>query len=240
MGLIAGLLAGCGSGADTGDAAAQNASGAADTSGAGASVTEPPAEDAPSAADASAAPSGTGESADPAGEDTQKPDDGDLSAYELGRILGNGINLGNTMEAYGHKDGTDREVSYYETLWGQPVTTQEMISFYKSEGFDTLRIPVAWTNKMDFESGDYTIAEDYLARVKEIVDYAYAADMYVIVNDHWDGGWWGLFGSADEHKRAAAMEQYISMWTQIAEYFRDYDEHLIFEGANEEIGDRLN
>jgi endoglucanase len=238
MGLIAGLLTGCASGADTGDAAAQNASGAADTSGAGTASAEQPASEETAGSDA--VPSGTGENVAAAGEEAQLPDDGTLSAYELGRILGNGINLGNTMEAYGHKDGTDRPVSYYETLWGQPVTTQEMISFYKSEGFDTLRIPVAWTNMMDFESGDYTIAEDYLARVKEIVDYAYAADMYVIVNDHWDGGWWGLFGSADEHKRAAAMEQYISMWTQIAEYFRDYDDHLIFEGANEEIGDRLN
>ena len=161
-------------------------------------------------------------------------------SLEYAVLMGNGINLGNTMEAYGHKDGIDKEVSYYETLWGQPVTTQKMIDDMKASGLDTLRIPVAWTNKMDFENGDYTISEDYLARVREIVDMAYAADMYVIINDHWDGGWWGLFGSADEKKRAAAMDQYISMWQQIAEYFKDYDHQLIFEGANEEVGDRLN
>ena len=51
---------------------------------------------------------------------------------------------------------------------------------------------------MDFENGDFTINQAYIDRVKEIIDYAYNDGMYVIVNDHWDGGWWGMFGSASE------------------------------------------
>ena len=165
----------------------------------------------------------------------------ELTAVELTRLMGNGIKLGNTMEAYGHASlGTNAAVSSYETLWGQPVTTQEMITAMKNSGFDTIRIPVAWTNTMNFESGDYTIREDWFASVEEIVGYAMNENMYVIVNDHWDGSWWGMFGSATAKTRQKAMDMYISMWTQIAERFKNYSDYLIFESANEELGDRLN
>lgn len=166
-----------------------------------------------------------------------------MSSTEFAVYLGNGYNLGNTMEATDSTrpgDFINNPVSYFETLWGQPETTQEMLDDMKAAGLDTVRIPVAWHNVMDFTNGNYTIREDYLARVKEIIDYAYNAGLYVVVNDHWDSGWWGLFGSADEKNREAAMEQYISMWEQLSEYYKDYDYRLIFEGGNEEIGDRLN
>ncbi len=165
----------------------------------------------------------------------------DLTSLEVVTLMGNGINLGNTMEAYGRANyGTGAEVSSYETYWGMPETTQEMISAMKAAGFDTLRIPVAWTNAMDFEDGDYTIEEDYLNRVEEIISYARNEDMYVIINDHWDGGWWGMFGSDSEETRAAAMEMYTSMWTQIAERYAEYSDYLILESANEELAYRLN
>jgi endoglucanase len=165
----------------------------------------------------------------------------DLTSLELVKLMGNGINLGNTMEAYGHKElGTTADVSSYETFWGQPVTTQAMIDSMKAAGFDSLRIPIAWTNTMNYENGDYTIRKDFLDRVEEIVNYALKDDMYVIINDHWDGGWWGMFGSATPATQDAAMELYTSMWTQIADRFKDYSDYLIFEGGNEELGDRFN
>ncbi|GAB6089963.1 glycoside hydrolase family 5 protein [Spirochaeta dissipatitropha] len=165
----------------------------------------------------------------------------DLTALELVHLMGNGINLGNTMEAWGRPAlGLTADVSAYETFWGQPVTTQEMISAMKEAGFDSLRIPVAWTNTMDYENGDYTIREDYLDRVEEIINYALNEDMYVMVNAHWDGGWWGMFGSANPETRKAGMDLYISMWTQIAERYKEYSDYLMFVSANEELGDRLN
>lgn len=165
----------------------------------------------------------------------------ELTSLEVADLMGNGINLGNTMEAYGRVSyGVGADVSSYETCWGSPVTTQEMLTGMKEAGFTALRIPVAWTNAMNFESGDYTIGEDYLDRVEEIINYARNEDMYVIVNDHWDGGWWGMFGSANEETRAQAMELYTSMWTQIAERYKEYSDYLIFESANEELGFRLN
>lgn len=163
-----------------------------------------------------------------------------MSSVELARFMGNGINLGNTMEATDNTNWSRRDVSFWETYWGQPVTTQEMIDDMKNAGLDTLRIPVAWTNGMDVLNKDYTIDPALLSRVKEIVDYAYADDMFVVLNDHWDRGWWGMFGSEDAAQRDEAWVLYESMWTQVAEYFKDYDHHLIFEGGNEEIGDRLN
>ena len=165
----------------------------------------------------------------------------ELTSLEVIRLMGNGTNLGNTLEAYNHGGYINgMNPADFETGWGQPYTSPEMIQGMKDAGFDTLRIPIAWTNGINFESGDYTIDERLMARVEEVVNYALDADMYVIINDHWDGGWWGMFGSADMAVREQGMELYKAMWTQIAERFKDYSYKLIFESANEELGDRLN
>ena len=202
--------------------------------------------DAPAAAQTDAAPpeTDTTETASSAQEsETTQDTDGseDLTALELSRLMGNGINLGNTMEAYGRPElGINADTSKYETFWGQPVTTEDMIAGMKNSGFDSIRIPVAWTNMMDYENGDYTIADAYLDRVDELITYAINNGMYVIINDHWDGSWWGMFGSATEETRETAFTMYTSMWTQLAERYHDYDESLIFESGNEELGNRLN
>lgn len=165
-----------------------------------------------------------------------------LTALEATRLMGNGINLGNTLEACDSNVGikTNTPLSY-ETHWGQPKTTQAMIDGMKAAGFDTIRIPVAWmTNATHLYEGDYTIDADYMDRVEEVVRYARKAGMYVIVNDHWDGGWYGMFGSESAETRALAMEAYKGMWQQIAERFRDYSDYLIFESANEELGTRFD
>lgn len=165
-----------------------------------------------------------------------------LTALEATRLMGNGINLGNTLEACDNNVGikTNAPLSY-ETHWGQPKTTQAMIDGMKAAGFDTIRIPVAWmTNATHLYEGDYTIDAGYMDRVEEVVRYARKAGMYVIINDHWDGGWYGMFGSESAETRALAMEAYKGMWQQIAERFRDYSDYLIFESANEELGGRFD
>ena len=167
-----------------------------------------------------------------------------LTAVEATRLMGNGINLGNTMEACDNTRGNYADdPAVYETSWGQPVTTQDMLSAMKAAGFDTLRLPVAWmtnASTLPFDMKEVKLSAQYLARVKEIVDYARNAGMYVILNDHWDGGWWGMFGSENPDTAAFALEAYKSMWSQIAEYFRDYSDYVIFESANEELGARFD
>jgi len=167
--------------------------------------------------------------------------DGGPSSLEFARMMGWGINLGNTMEACdSHNRIPNRESSVYEQMWGQPITTQEMITGMRNAGFKTLRIPVAWTNVMDFENGDYVINEEYLDRVEEIINYALNEDMYVIVNDHWDHGWWSLFGHPEQERRDKGMHIFVEMWTQIAKRYEKYDYRLVYEPANEEWGNRFN
>ena len=163
------------------------------------------------------------------------------TSLELARLMGYGINLGNTMEACNNTNRIPgRAPGVYETMWGQPVTTQEMITGMREAGFKTLRIPVAWTNAMDFENGGFTINDAYLDRVEEIINFALNEDMFVIVNNHWDHGWWSMFGHPDPAVRSKAMEMFVSMWTQIADRYNKYDHRLIFEPANEEWGNRFN
>ena len=72
----------------------------------------------------------------------------------------------------------------------------------------------------------------WLNRVEEVVNYALAADMYVVMNEHWDGGWLNdpVYGRQDE-----LNDRLATMWEQIATHFRDYDHRLIFAGTNEVV-----
>ena len=161
-----------------------------------------------------------------------------IDAYDIVKEMGAGTNLGNTLESCGTWIDTS-STSNYETAWGQPVTTQEMIDGMKAAGFDSIRIPVAWSNMMA-DDGTYTINEKYFNRVETVLNYALNADMYVIINIHFDSGWWARFGSKTEQERKDAMTKYKTMWTQIANRFQEYSDRLIFESANEELGTRLN
>ena len=160
----------------------------------------------------------------------------DFTSFDIIHEMGVGTNLGNTMEA---TSGLASTVQGFETAWGQPVTTQEMLTGMKKAGFNSIRIPVAWSNMMS-KDGQYMIPDAFFDRIETIMNYALNEKMYVVINDHWDSGWWARFGSVDEDERAEAMVKYKTMWTQIAERFKEYSDYLIFESANEELGERLN
>lgn len=163
----------------------------------------------------------------------------DISTMELVRDMGLGINLGNTMEAViVCEPGDDGCVNWVngmatlETSWGSPEITGAMVKGYADAGLKTLRIPVAWSNKMtaDNAGGSYTISAALTDRVEQIVNYALNNGMYAIVNIHWDGGWWEKF-PADS---AECMRKYTNIWTQISERFKNYGDYLMFESLNEE------
>ena len=143
--------------------------------------------------------------------------------------MGLGWNLGNSLDATGGS-GLDTETS-----WSNPKTTQALIDKVKSLGFNTVRVPVSWGKHV---SGDnYTIDSAWLARVKEVVDYCYKNDMYVILNIHHDTKSSASASGAGYYPRSSAYsssEKFVtSVWSQAAEYFKDYDYHLIFETLNE-------
>lgn len=151
-----------------------------------------------------------------------------LTTQEFVTEMGVGINLGNTFESCGAWINSD-SVTNFETGWGSPVVTKELIEGYKNEGFGVLRVPVAWSNMM---LEDYQIHPDYLARVKEVVEWALEADLAVILNIHWDSGWWENFPTDKEN----CMDKYTSIWTQLCEAFGEYGDRLMFESLNEEAG----
>ena len=182
----------------------------------------------------------------PAAEEPETNGFVSLTASEVAKNMGIGLNIGNTMEAYEATGcekmtfewipvvGNNTPVDY-ETCWGAPVTTQAMVDGIKAAGFNTVRIPVFWGNMME-NDGTWTINPDYIARVKEIVDYCMNDGMYAVVNIH----------HFDEFIiRRNDLEHCVTifgtLWTQIAEYFGDYPETLVFEGFNEYLGgDRFN
>jgi endoglucanase len=161
------------------------------------------------------------------------------SAMGFFNSMGLGINLGNTFEATGRNQTSNMKnteswipssIDAHETAWGSPKITASIIQGYKAAGFDSLRIPVAWSNLMDLTT--YTIHPDLLNRVQEVVDWTLEAGMYAVVNLHWDGGWINNFpDNYDE-----CMKRYTRIWEQVAERFMDYDERLLFESQNEELG----
>ncbi len=162
-----------------------------------------------------------------------------LSSQDLMEIMGLGWNLGNTMEESNYL-GKNTTVEECEKNAGNPKTARKVFRALKQNyGINTVRVPVAWSNLMS-EDGTYTINEDYFNRVEEIINYALTYEMYVIINIHWDGGWWGMFGDKDPAVREEALKKYTAFWEQISARYQEYSDHLIFEGANEEFGERLN
>lgn len=151
-----------------------------------------------------------------------------LTAAEIVAEMGTGWNLGNTMD--GHTGFTPAE-----TCWQSTVTTKKLITAVHDAGFNTVRIPVTWGNMIDDANG-YAINEKWLNRVQEIVDYCVSQDMYAIINIHHDGAeqtGWLRIGADDPQPVYVKFE---AVWKQIAERFKDYDEHLIFESMNEVTG----
>lgn len=151
-----------------------------------------------------------------------------LSADEMVAEMGAGWNLGNTMD--GHTGFTPNE-----TLWQNVETTQMLIDAVHDYGFNTVRVPVTWGTMIDDENG-YAINDKWMSRVQDIVDYCVSQDMYVIVNIHHDGAeqsGWLRVGAEDQ---GPVQEKFAAVWKQIAERFKDYDEHVIFESMNEVVG----
>lgn len=67
-----------------------------------------------------------------------------MEALQLTKVMGNGINLGNTMDACGGSwIGFKKDPLEYEHCWGMPETQKVMFTAYKEAGFDCVRIPVS-------------------------------------------------------------------------------------------------
>jgi len=145
------------------------------------------------------------------------------TAKSIAAEMGVGWNIGNTMEAIGGP-----------TAWGNPLPSQTLIDSVKAAGFKNIRIPAAWDQSAD--PATHVINPDWMAQVKQVVDYCIKDSLFVVLNIHWDGGW--LESRIDSAVNDPAIAAVIkakqgAYWRQIATAFRDYDRHLIFAGSNE-------
>ncbi|MCQ2821599.1 MAG: glycoside hydrolase family 5 protein [archaeon] len=140
-----------------------------------------------------------------------------------------GWNLGNSLDAM------DKGRGYYfdtETLWGNPKTTYELIQAIKNQGIKTIRVPVSFYNHLD---NNKQIDQKWLARVAEIVNWVIGLDMYAIINVHHDAGmdksYQWIFSDVKTYQED--LKELKNLWNQIANYFKDYGEKLLFEDFNE-------
>lgn len=152
----------------------------------------------------------------------------DTEALRFVRSLKIGWNLGNTFDAY-DCNWLSNEMDY-EGAWCKAKTTETHIQMLKDAGFNAIRIPVSWHNHLS-DKETYTISEPWLNRVAEVVGWCLDRDMYVILNIHHDNSKDFLYPSAAYREQSLAYVKAI--WTQLAERFRDCDEHLIFGSMNE-------
>ena len=154
------------------------------------------------------------------------------TASELAGMMGKAWNLGNALEST--IDGVADE-----TLWNNKFPVSKlMFDAVRAAGFQTVRIPVSYMDKIVYENGKYTVDDTYMARVKQVVDVALASGLYVVIDMHNDGGD-GVIGkwidvSLEEGEaRETMLKKFSDVWSDIATIFADYDQHLLFEGFNE-------
>ena len=138
-----------------------------------------------------------------------------------------GWNLGNTFDAVNANISAENELDY-EKAWCGKITTIDNLAAIKGAGFETIRIPVSWHNHVDSE---FHISEAWMNRVKEVVDWARAVGLYVIINTHHDNE--ADYYYPDSAHLESSKAYLTAVWKQIAETFRDYDDHLIIESLNE-------
>ncbi|MCX5206297.1 cellulase family glycosylhydrolase [Streptomyces sp. NBC_00237] len=130
-------------------------------------------------------------------------------------------NLGNTLDAIPD-----------ETSWGNPKATRELFKAVRAEGFRSVRIPVTWSAHQS-ATAPFAVEAAYLNRVKQVVDWAVAENLYVVLNVHHDSWQWLEKISTTDHDQVLA--RFNSLWTQIAATFRSAPRTLLLEGINEPV-----
>lgn len=178
------------------------------------------------------------------------------SSFEAVKNITIGWNLGNTLDSnsgdtlnmWQERWTYPLTPNKYETMWEQPTTKRSLITLFRKAGFNAIRVPVTWYPHMGIKCvnvGDKgywyrsqwtesMVDAAWMRRVHEIVDYITSQGMYCILNVHHDTGEANTaWLRADEDTYKKEKSRFASLWKQIAEEFKDYDDHLLFEGYNE-------
>lgn len=127
-------------------------------------------------------------------------------------------NLGNTLDAIPNEDS-----------WGNGQTSKATFEKIAKDGFRSVRIPVTWSDHQS-TTAPYAIDATYMARVKQLADWAQDSGLYVVLNVHHDSWMW-VSKMTTDHDNVVA--RFNSTWRQIAAAFRNEPRSLLFEGINE-------
>jgi len=169
----------------------------------------------------------TTSSVDPTEEPTALNND----AWAFSEKLGFGWNLGNHFDTYDASWSYGTKYNY----WDGATITSTLFTKLKSYGFSSVRIPVTWYLHMNDSN---VVDEDYLKEVAEVVGWARDAGLNVILNTHHDDAdsknWLSLKNAvASDANYKSITEKFNTLWNQIATYFKDEGDYLIFESFNE-------
>ena len=132
-------------------------------------------------------------------------------AFDVNQRLGRGINYGNMFE--------DNSAVVNISSW-----KPQYASMIANQGFSHIRVPIRWDTRTSTVS-PYTISPAFLSKIKQVVDSAINNQLHVIINMHHHDS---LFVNPDKFKA-----RFLSQWTQISEYFKNYSDTLLFEIMNE-------
>ena len=132
--------------------------------------------------------------------------------------MGIGYNLGNTYNCCitSEEDNIKKEQI---NNWGTILPTKKQISQIKKYGFKTIRFQVIYNNLI---SESEKTKSNWIKELKKIIDWIYNLNMYCILSIYHNDDFW----NSEEIK---AIDKYINFWKEIANEFKNYDDHLIFE-----------
>jgi len=174
----------------------------------------------------------------PAAREIGKPSDAPPATVALAPSFGDFTRTSPELLAklrLGWNLGNSLDVPNGETAWGNPMVTPELLATVAKAGFALVRIPVTWAQHLG-PVPSYVIDPSWLDRVAEVVGFARSAGLYSIINLHHDDGWLSLKdadGKTTEENNTVVRAQFVAVWTQIAKYFANQGEELMFESMNE-------
>jgi len=158
-----------------------------------------------------------------------------------------GVNIGCSFNSYPYDD--EKANNFSETASGNPVIKQALLNGIAAAGFEIVRLPVTWIAFIG-SAPDYKVDKSRLSRIAEVVKMAHNAGLKIIINTHhddgffiyddekmtwyWDCGWLRVDKAGnDPIEKEKITAKFQALWRQIAEYFINYGDYLIFESFNE-------
>lgn len=166
----------------------------------------------------------------------ENPGSVEISARTLVQALGFGWNLGNHFDSFDENNAKNNyRITWSSTpYWDGVRPKQDLYTNLAAAGIKTVRVCVTWGPYQNMEDGKYTIDTDYMSEVQQNVDWALEAGLNVVLNTHHDEYWQDITTAASNGEVDSNIRDRITKtWTQIAEHYKNYNQHLIFETFNE-------